>query len=79
MDQLKRDFSVVYVCENCSTSTPPPTHCGKAMQIQVIDNTLNWICWKGEHPPCCGRESKYDFENCCDTPNLISHLQQILT
>ncbi|MHA2099265.1 MAG: hypothetical protein ACW99A_11295 [Candidatus Kariarchaeaceae archaeon] len=79
MDQLKRDFSMVYVCENCSVSTPPPTHCGKAMQIEGNDGILSWVCWKGEHPPCCGMESQFVFESCCDNPNLVTHLHHILS
>ncbi len=79
MDPLKRDFSVIYICENCERSTPTPIHCGKAMQIQVIEDQINWICWKGEHQPCCGRESMFSYEICCENPKPTSHLQQILS
>lgn len=79
MDSLKRDFAAVYVCENCKVTTPPPTHCGKAMEVEVINESIFWTCWKGEHPPCCGRESHYGYENCCETPKLKIHLSTILS
>ncbi|OLS28946.1 MAG: hypothetical protein HeimC2_03840 [Candidatus Heimdallarchaeota archaeon LC_2] len=78
MDELKRDFSVLYVCENCNKATPPPTHCGKAMQVEVKKSTINWICWKGEHTPCCGKESFFAYDNCCVDPNLVMQLQKVL-
>ena len=78
MEELKRDFSALYVCESCNNSTQPPTHCGKAMEIQVIDGNINWICWKGEHTPCCGKESSFVNDNCCEEPNLVMKLQKVL-
>lgn len=78
MDNLKRDFTAVYVCSSCKTTTPPPTHCGKAMELEENSGNLLWTCWKGNHPPCCGRESQYTYENCCENPKPEIHLSQML-
>ncbi len=76
MDNLKRDFTTVYVCNNCKATTPPPTHCGKAMEL---DDNLLFTCWKGQHAPCCGRESQIKYENCCENPKLEIQLSQMLS
>ncbi len=43
----------VLKCQKCELVEPIPSHCGKPMQI-VGDS---FVCWKGEHTPCCGKPS----------------------
>ena len=78
MDLLNHDFVIVYVCENCKTSVESPKHCGKQMQIQEIEESSHWICWKGEHPPCCGKPSSFVVD-CCESPNLAMKFNKILS
>lgn len=61
-----------YLCNNCSESIIAPKHCGKPMNLRGDTEIgyIEWICWKGEHEPCCGRESVVDFESCCSKPHL---------
>ncbi len=72
MVDLKTNFSGSYICTNCNTTFTAPTHCGRMMTLQD-GNT--WICWKGEHQPCCGKESKIALENCCDARNLTPQIE----
>ena len=74
----ERDFSVQYVCKNCETSITPEVHCGKAMEVKMIDDILNFVCWKGIHKPCCGKESHFAFEKCCSEPDLELQLNDML-
>ncbi len=79
MEHHKHNLSVSYVCENCNKSTTPPTHCGQAMLLQEQEGVKNWICWKGEHAPCCGKESLIAYEACCGEPNLVKEPQPVIS
>lgn len=57
-------------CETCSTRVTPPTHCGKPMNLELIFAEQYWVCWKGEHEPCCGREASEKYTACCENPRL---------
>lgn len=68
-----------YVCDTCETIFDVPKHCGRSMVLDTED--MRFVCWKGEHQPCCGRESTETVDKCCDTQILKvpgSEDQQIL-
>ena len=74
--QKKGDSLGSYVCTKCDTIFPidrSKTHCGRPMEVKMLDNTLSWVCWKGVHAPCCGKASHLEFDQCCSDPHL--HLQ----
>ena len=54
-------------CSNCNTLVSIPKHCGKLMEL----HDDQWVCWKGEHDPCCGRSAVLDFDKCCENPSLL--------
>lgn len=56
----------VLKCKNCNSIINIPKHCGKPMNLE----NGNWVCWKGEHTPCCGRDSIFEFESCCENPQI---------
>ncbi|MCH8907123.1 MAG: hypothetical protein IH840_08545 [Candidatus Heimdallarchaeota archaeon] len=58
-------------CLSCDTLVVTPFHCGREMNIEEIDSEKNWICWKGRHEPCCGKEAFFLYEACCDNSNLV--------
>ncbi len=57
----------VLACQQCSHVEPLPVHCGKPMQL--VGNEL--VCWRGEHAPCCGRESKMPIPMHHDSPMVV--------
>ncbi|MHA2170349.1 MAG: hypothetical protein ACXAB7_10690 [Candidatus Kariarchaeaceae archaeon] len=79
MDKVKRDLSVVYVCDSCSVMISPYTHCGRAMNLVTMEGTVEWLCWKGDHPPCCGMDARISVDTCCDSPNYTLNLRHVLT
>ncbi|MFV2016360.1 MAG: hypothetical protein ACC656_13090 [Candidatus Heimdallarchaeota archaeon] len=79
MEHHKHDVTAVYICNNCKATTTPPTHCGRAMETNEVNGDIFFQCWKGEHAPCCGRESTVKYENCCDNPTLELKISQVLT
>jgi hypothetical protein len=44
-------------CVLCDYSLTIPYHCGK----QMVINGDYFLCWKGEHQPCCNSLSKMDI------------------
>lgn len=53
-------------CSNCNELVDIPRHCGKFMEL----TNNQWVCWKGEHNPCCGKPAVVEFELCCDNPSF---------
>ena len=64
-----------YICNNCDEQLVTPQHCGRPMRIEIVKETKVWICWKGDHTPCCGRDAIEDYEACCDNPELTGTLK----
>lgn len=61
---------ITYICNTCNTNTITPVHCGKPMIVDIAGTSSSWICWKGDHEPCCGSEAVQPFKACCDTPDM---------
>ena len=51
--QLEKDGKSYIKCVDCDYELIIPKHCGRPMKI--MGN--NFVCWKGEHNPCCNSAS----------------------
>ena len=56
-----------FKCNNCGNILEAPEHYGKPMN--VYENS--WTCWKGDHPPCCGRPAVETIYTCCSKQYLL--------
>ena len=57
----------VLKCQECNFIEPVPVHCGKPMVLE--EDTF--VCWRGEHAPCCGRSSKMSIPKHHDKPMIL--------
>ncbi len=64
------EFHGDYVCVNCETTFKSPHHCGRPMIVVGLNDMSAWVCWKGEHAPCCGKPSVIPIEKCCENQEL---------
>lgn len=64
-----------YYCKNCAGSFIVPNHCGRPMNLENDGSKKFWLCWKGEHEPCCSSESLIKYDQCCESPNLVAAVE----